>query len=226
LNCSSCHVGDDPRYFFGGYTAYLAAPGRILDSRSQAEYRFVKPLAVLALLLSRVILDISMATVVLPNLINGFAGGLIFVPLTAIAMGRLPNEEIGNAAGIYNLMRNIGGSVGIASATTFLVRGSQIHQNYLAANVTAGNLAAMEMLYGMQTKFHLGGIGTDSAYQKAVGMLCGIVQQQASLLAYADNFRLLGCLALLSIPLAMLFYRVRKHSHDVPDAIAEDVIVE
>jgi hypothetical protein len=52
-------------------------------------------------------------------------------------------------------------------------------------------------------------------------MLYGILQQQASLLAYADNFRLLGFLSLLCMPLAMLFHRVRKHSNDRPDVIGE-----
>jgi DHA2 family multidrug resistance protein len=173
------------------------------------------------LLLSRVNLSISMASVVLPNLINGFASGFIFVPRTTMTMGRLRKEEIGNAAGIYNLMRNIGGSVGIASVTTFLVRGSQIHQHYLVANVTAGNPAVSEMLHGLQTKFYLGGADAYTAHQKALGVLYGIVQQQASLLAYVDNFRLLGFLSLLCIPLAMFFRGVRKHSYGRPDVSGE-----
>jgi len=173
------------------------------------------------LLLSHVTLDISMAAIVLPNLINGFATGFIFVPLTTMTMGRLHKEEIGNAAGIYNLMRNIGGSVGIASVTTFLVRGTQIHQNYLATNVTAGNPTVVEMLYGLQTKFYLAGTDTYTAHQRAVGMLYEIVQQQASLLAYADNFRLLGFLSILCIPLALFFHRVRKHSRGRPDVGGE-----
>ena len=176
-----------------------------------------------AMLLSHVNLDISMASVVLPNFINGFGGGLVFVPLTTMAMGRLRKEEIGNAAGIYNLMRNIGGSVGIASVTTFLVRGSQIHQNYLAANVTAGNPGVIEILQGLQTKFCLAGTDPYTAHQQGLGTLYGIVQQQASLLAYADNFRLLGYLALLCIPLAMFFHRVRKQPQDLPGVIAEDI---
>jgi len=157
----------------------------------------------------------------LPNLINGFATGFIFVPLTTMTMGRLRKEEIGNAAGIYNLMRNIGGSVGIASVTTFLVRGTQIHQSYLAANITAGNPAVVEMINGLQTRLYLGGTDTYTAHQRALGMLYGIVQQQASLLAYGDNFRLLGFLSLLCIPLALFFNRVRKHSQGRPDVSGE-----
>jgi MFS transporter, DHA2 family, multidrug resistance protein len=169
------------------------------------------------LLLSRINLNISMVSVVLPNLINGFASGFIFVPLTTMTMGRLRKEEIGNAAGIYNLMRNIGGSVGIATVTAFLVRGSQIHQLYLGANVTNGKSSLSEMLGGLQAKFHLGGADTYTAHQEALGALYRIVQQQASLLAYVDNFRLLGYLSLVCIPLAMFFRGVRKQSHGRPE---------
>jgi DHA2 family multidrug resistance protein len=173
------------------------------------------------LLLSHVNLGIAMTSVALPNLINGFATGFIFVPLTTMTMGRLRREEIGNAAGIYNLMRNLGGSVGIASVTTFLVRGTQIHQSYLAANVTAGNPAVVELLGGLQTRFYLGGADSYTAHQRALGTLYGIVQQQASLLAYGDNFRLLGFLSLLCIPLALFFHRVRKHSRSRPEVSGE-----
>jgi DHA2 family multidrug resistance protein len=176
-----------------------------------------------SLLLSHVNLSISMASVAMPNFINGFAGGFIFVPLTTMAMGRLRKEEIGNAAGIYNLMRNIGGSIGIATVMTFLVRGSQIHQNYLSANITTGNPAAMQTLHGLQRAFCLGGADPYTAYQKGMGVLYGILQQQSSLLAYADNFRLLGYLALMCVPLVLLIRRVGKHSPDRPDAIADDM---
>jgi DHA2 family multidrug resistance protein len=151
-----------------------------------------------------------MGSVALPNFINGFAGGFVFVPLTTMAMGLLRKQEIGNAAGIYNLMRNIGGSVGIATVTTMLVRGAQVHQNYLAANVTAGSPAAMALLQGLQAKFSIAGASAWNAHLEAMGDLYRSVQQQASLLAYADNFRLLGFLALLCVPLAMLFRRVKK----------------
>jgi DHA2 family multidrug resistance protein len=164
-----------------------------------------------SLMLSHVNLGISMASVAVPNLINGFAGGFIFVPLTTMAMGRLRKEEIGNAAGIYNLVRNIGGSIGIASVTTYLVRSSQVHQNYLAANVTTRSPAAINMIKGLEAKFCLAGFDTYTAHQKAMGELYAFLQQQASLLAYVDNFRLLGFLALLCVPIAMFFNRVQKH---------------
>jgi DHA2 family multidrug resistance protein len=159
-------------------------------------------------LLSRVNLDISMASVVVPNLMNGFAGGFIFVPLTTMAMGRLRKQQIGNAAGIYNLMRNIGGSVGIASVTTMLVRGAQVHQSYLAGNLTAGNPAT--------AKFRIAGASATTAHGEALGALYRSVQQQASVLAYADNFRLLAYLSLLCILPILFFHRLKSRARQRP----------
>ena len=150
-------------------------------------------------------------------MINGFAGGFIFVPLTTMTMSRLRKQEIGNAAGIYNLMRNIGGSIGIASVTTFLVRGSQTHQNYLAANLTASSPGRVAVLQGLQGKFCLDGAERLHRPSGGPGNDLRSIQQQAALLAYADNFRLLAYLSLLCIPLAALFYQVHKQSrrHDI-----------
>ena len=162
------------------------------------------------LLLSHVNLGIAMSSVVVPNLINGFATGFIFVPLTTIAMGRLRKEEIGNAAGIYNLVRNIGGSIGIASVTTLLVRNSQVHQNYLVANISRLSPEAVATVKGLQGWLFQAGSDAFTAQRQALAEVYGMVQQQASLLAYVDNFRLLGYLALLCMPLALLFQKVRK----------------
>jgi DHA2 family multidrug resistance protein len=153
-----------------------------------------------------------MSTVILPNVVNGFAMGFIWVPLTTMTLSRLRKQDMGNATGIYNLMRNIGGSIGIASITTMLVRGSQIHQNYLAANAGAGNSVEGGFVGGLQARLFSQGADMVTAHQKALGALYRSVQQQASLLAYADNFRLLAGLSLLCLPLVLMFQRVKKHN--------------
>jgi DHA2 family multidrug resistance protein len=165
-----------------------------------------------SILLSHINFSIAFSSVAWPNFMNGFAGGFVFVPLTTMSMGLLRKAEIGNAAGIYNLMRNIGGSVGISAVTALLVRGTQIHQNYLGGNVTPGSPAAAAMLSGLQARFGVGGASVANAHQEALGYLYQSVQHQSSLLAYADNFRLLGYLALLCVPLAMFFRGVKKHN--------------
>jgi DHA2 family multidrug resistance protein len=163
-------------------------------------------------LLSHINLGISMWSVAMPNFLNGFSGGFIFVPLTTMTMSRLHKQEIGNASGVYNLMRNIGGSIGIATVTTFLVRGAQTHQNYLAANVTSTNPTAMAALEGLQGKFMVGGASAYNAHLEALGAIYRSIQQQAALLAYADNFRLMGYLSLVCIPLVALLVRLRHRA--------------
>jgi DHA2 family multidrug resistance protein len=173
-------------------------------------------------LMSHINLDISLTSVIVPNLINGFAGGFLFVPLTTIVMGGLRKHEIGNAAGIYNLMRNIGGSIGIASITTMLVRGSQSHQTYLAQNLTPSTPALQSLLQGLQAKFFVAGTSLHTAQQMAQQALYGILQQQAALLAYADNFRLMALLSLLCLPPVLLFRRINRRAEDVMEESGPD----
>ena len=81
-------------------------------------------------------LEIATINVMWPNIISGLAMGFVFVPVTTAAMGTLPNEQMGNATGIFNLMRNIGGSFGISLATTLVARGAQAHQAAMVAHLT------------------------------------------------------------------------------------------
>jgi DHA2 family multidrug resistance protein len=182
-----------------------------IDSRLLLTFGFVM-LGVSMLLLSDVNLGIAMTSVIIPNVLSGFAIGFIFVPLTTMAMGRLQKHEIGNAAGIYNLMRNIGGSVGIAASTALLLRNGQVHQAYLGASVTASDGLAQSAMRGLQSKLMLAGSDPVTAQQKAMGVMYQSLMQQASLLAYVDSFRLLGFLSLLCIPIALLLQSVQKRA--------------
>lgn len=161
-------------------------------------------------MLSAINLNIGFASIVIPNVVNGLASGFVFVPMTTLTMSRLRKQEIGNAAGIFNLMRNVGGSIGIACVTTLLVRGAQVHQNYLGAHLTSTNPLVQESIPGLQSKYLMGGSSASTALAKAAGTLYRGIQQQAALLAYTDNFRLLGYLCLVCIPMVLLFHRARK----------------
>jgi MFS transporter, DHA2 family, multidrug resistance protein len=162
-----------------------------------------------ALMLGHINLEISIWTVAFPMILNGFAGGFTFVPMTTLSMGMLRKEEIGNASGIYNLMRNIGGSVGIAIVTATLVRGGQIHQNYLAANLAPSSAQTSALAAGLSAKYAAGGASVADAHHLALGSIYRLLLQQASLLAYADAFRMIGYLGLACIPLILLMARAR-----------------
>jgi DHA2 family multidrug resistance protein len=174
-----------------------------------------------ALMLSDLNLVISMSSVAWPNFINGFGGGFVFVPLTTMTMGLLRKPEIGNAAGIYNLIRNLGGSIGISALTAFLVRGSQIHQDYLGAHLTAGSPAVSNLLAALSARFATLGADPVTAHREALGAVYNSLQQQAAVLAYADDFRMLGYLALGCIPLVLLMARPGRATQGAHEVAGE-----
>src|SRR5690349_14988215 len=117
-----------PRGF--GSIASMILVGRLIgkiDGRYLVMFGFLV-LGYATYMFSDINLMVTSSSITWPNIISGFAMGFIFVPLTTMAMGTLANEQMGNASGVFNLMRNTGGSIGIAAMTTMLSRGSQIHQ--------------------------------------------------------------------------------------------------
>jgi DHA2 family multidrug resistance protein len=172
----------------------------VIDNRLLLAFGFII-LAISAAMLGQINLEIAMSSVAWPNVINGFASGFIFVPLTTLAMGTLRKREMGNATGIYNLMRNIGGSVGIAVVTTLLARGAQTHQSILVGHLSMANPAFQR---------ELGVFEQGVTSQQAYGLIYTELIRQSTLLAYMDIFRLLAGLALAAIPLILIFQRVRR----------------
>jgi DHA2 family multidrug resistance protein len=156
-------------------------------------------------LFSDINLQISSSSIVWPGMLSGFAMGFVFVPLTTMAMGTLANEQMGNASGVFNLMRNTGGSLGIAAVTTFLARGAQTHQAVMAAHLTPYDPAVQERLH------QLAGPGSaPGAFTQAYGAIYGTLVRQATLMSYIDNFRLLAFLCVICIPAIFLFKTVRR----------------
>jgi MFS transporter, DHA2 family, multidrug resistance protein len=164
-------------------------------------------LAAAIFMLGRLDLEVSMRNIVVPNVVAGFALGFIFVPLTTMAMGTLRNEQIGSATGLYNLMRNIGGSLGIAAVTTLLARAGQRHQALLVGHLSPDNPLFAERLNTLTAALapQLGA----GAGEQAAALLYQTLVRQATLLSYVDAFRLLTLVCLLCVPLVFLFQRVR-----------------
>ena len=156
-------------------------------------------------LFSDINLQISMGSIVWPGVMSGFAMGFVFVPLTTMAMGTLANDQMGNASGVFNLMRNTGGSLGIAAVTTMLSRGAQIHQAALASHLTPYDPAFQQRLHDLT-----GTISGQSLSQQAYGSIYGMLVRQASVMSYIDNFRLLSFLCVICIPLVFLFKSVKR----------------
>ncbi|MBV8050362.1 MAG: DHA2 family efflux MFS transporter permease subunit [Acidobacteriaceae bacterium] len=151
-----------------------------------------------------------------PQIFQGVGLSFLFIPLMTLSMAGIPKERMGNATSIYNLMRNIGGSFGIASMTTFLARRSQLHQNHLISKIGATDLTTRKMLHGMQTWFHVRGFDNYTASRKALGAIYGMVQAHASMLAFVEAFWVMGIIFLLMLPFILLLRRPRAQMQSPP----------
>jgi DHA2 family multidrug resistance protein len=155
-------------------------------------------------------LDAASSNFWLPLAIQGAGLGLIFVPLTTVTNDPVPRERMGNATSIFNLMRNIGASIGISMVETMQVRRAQMHVNILGEHVNPGNPMARQTVDGMKALFMSQGKDAATATQQAYGAVWGMVQQQAAMLAYNDVFRFLALMFIALLPLVFLMRKPKK----------------
>ncbi|MBN9616000.1 MAG: EmrB/QacA family drug resistance transporter [Acidobacteriales bacterium 59-55] len=153
-------------------------------------------------------LDISPTTLLLPILITGFGLSFVFVPINTAAYGTLSNEQIGNASGLFNLMRNVGGSIGISLASTLLVRRADVHQNFITNSVPQTGQNFQNSL-AATTHALTGWFGHANAAHPAEAMLYRELQRQALSWAYVDIFRWLSLLSFGCIVVVWLFKKVK-----------------
>ena len=139
-----------------------------------------------------------------PQFFQGLAMGLIFVPLTTVSMSLIPREEMGNATSLFNLMRNLGGSVGIAVIATMLSRNTQSQYNILGTHVSAFDARTRMLLEQMRGAFISGGMDFSTAGRAAYAALSGIVSQQAVMVAFVQLFRILALVFAVVIPLVFI----------------------
>jgi MFS transporter, DHA2 family, multidrug resistance protein len=133
--------------------------------------------------------------------------GMVTVPLSTIMFRFLPTDQSSNAAGLYALVRNEGGSIGIAVASTFLQRTAQTHQAYLAANLTASNPLAQQAMHAVGNSQ---GFSGPNQVMAGMAQLYGRLQEQAQTLAYMDQYRLFTYLLLCLLPLVFLLKRAPR----------------
>jgi DHA2 family multidrug resistance protein len=146
-----------------------------------------------------------------PQVLQGGAMACMFIPLSAAAMSHVPRERMGNATSIFNLMRNIGGSVGIAVMTTLLARRQQFHQNRLVEHLLPGQPRTYELLHQFTGFFILKGSDPATASRQALGALYGMVRQQAAMLSFVEAFKVMGLVFLVMIPMVILLKDPKKN---------------
>jgi DHA2 family multidrug resistance protein len=144
-----------------------------------------------------------------PQFFQGLGLSAVFVPLTTISMDPIPRERMGNATSLFNLMRNLGGSIGIAVTGTMLARQQQAYVNVLGANVDAYSPQTQRAFDAARAGFLAAGSDVTTATQRAYAALFGTVQQQAAMVSFVLLFRILGVMFLLLLPLILIMRRPR-----------------
>ncbi|MBW4037283.1 MAG: DHA2 family efflux MFS transporter permease subunit [Acidobacteria bacterium] len=152
-------------------------------------------------------LDLSPWTLFMPILITGFGLSFVFVPINTAAYGTLSNEQIGNASGLFNLMRNIGGSIGISVASTLLTRRTDASQNALT-NYMAQSGTAYESAFQSTKQFLTTYFGANAAHA-ARDTLYLQLKQQAAFWAFIEIFRWLSLLSFTCVIAVWFFKKVK-----------------
>lgn len=148
-------------------------------------------------------LEVGFHTVLWPRIYMGLGMGMLFIPLTTLTVAGIRKEDMGNATSVYNLLRNVGGSIGIALVTTMVTRRAQFHQARLVDHLTPYDpvyqLRSQQAAVFLQRK----GIDPSSANHGGLGVLYENTIRQASMLSFSDVFYILTAMMILLIPLVL-----------------------
>jgi DHA2 family multidrug resistance protein len=149
--------------------------------------------------------DVSEWTIAWVGFIQGAGLGFLFVPLTTVTFATLAPEHRADATGLYNLSRNVGSSVGISIVSYLLTRNGQINHELIASHVTATNRAFDNavVLHAMSPWTASGRAALDQ-----------LIQFQAAIISYIDDFKLMMILSIAAVPLVLLLRKAATASSD------------
>jgi MFS transporter, DHA2 family, multidrug resistance protein len=154
-------------------------------------------------------LGVDFRTMMWARIFQAGSVAFLFVPINTVAYAYLPREKNNAASGLINLSRNIGASVGISLVTTLLARRAQFHQSVLVSHVSNYNGHFLATMRALTSGFVASGAGAAMATRQAYAVVGEMVTRQATLLAYIDNFWILGVSALALVPLTFLMKKAR-----------------
>jgi DHA2 family multidrug resistance protein len=181
--------------FVSGLAMFCTAPiAGALSSRMDPRFMMMIGFACFAYgtwIMSSLTTDWDFYELLLPQILRGFGLMICMVPINNVALGTLPPDKIRGASGVFNLTRNLGGAVGLAVINTILTQRQQEHYARLSEHVQWGNPAAMDQLHNMASNYNAHGLDGNTI---AIQRMSGLVQQQATILSFADVFLLLTVL--------------------------------
>ncbi len=137
-------------------------------------------------------------------ILRGIGMGMLFIPITTLSLSTLKGQQIGQGAAFTGMMRQLGGSFGVATITTFLARQNMTHRNNLVSKLDINNPVVQQRIGGLQHNFMNKGITADRALQTGYKALDYMVTKQAAVLSYMDAFLYLGIMFLICIPFVLM----------------------
>jgi DHA2 family multidrug resistance protein len=143
-------------------------------------------------------------------MVRGFGLGLVFIPIQAVAFAGLQGAQIAQGSALYNLMRQLGGSFGIAILNTYIVNMTQFHRENLVSNLYTGNVTLDQRIAGLAGAMVSNGYSQTSAHAAALGLINQTVQIQATVMSYNNAFILLGVTFLIAMPAVLLLRKAKR----------------
>ena len=143
-------------------------------------------------------------TIIWPRLVLGIGMGFLFIPLTTMTMSSVRKEDMGNASAIYNLLRNLGGSFGVAFVTTIIARRAQVHQTYLASQLSQFDRGLQIALHQSTQAMQQAGFAPSVSGAAGAGTIYSQLIRQASMMSFNDAFALLSVFMACIVPLVFL----------------------
>lgn len=137
-------------------------------------------------------------------MMRGLAMGMLFIPVSTMSLSTLKGQQIGQGAAFTGMMRQLGGSFGIALITTFMTVSNQSHRSDMLKNYTADNGLFQQKFNGLFAKFTAAGMPPNVASSAAYKMLDGTIMQQAAILTYMDVFLYIGLMFLICVPFILM----------------------
>ncbi len=205
----------------GGFATMLAMPiaGKLITKTDPKKVLAAGIFlgSVSTYLMSIVNLQADFYTLVIPRLVLGFGMGFLFIPLTTMTLSHIAREKMGEATAMYNLLRNIGGSVGVAFVTTVVARRTQFHQFRLIEHLTPFDTAyviARENILKLLTYSGMQTYQTQAASPPDALIFTELLRQ-ANMLGFNDAFFMLSVMMLLILPLVLIM-KTRKGGEGAP----------
>lgn len=137
-------------------------------------------------------------------IVRGIGMGMLFIPITALSLSSLKGQQIGQGAAFTGMMRQLGGSFGVALITTYMARQNMVHRSALVSRLDVNNPSVQQRVKAIQHSFISKGINSDAALKSSYSAMDHIVSKQAAVLSYMDVFFYLGVIFLVCVPFVLM----------------------